>query len=200
MTLKHQIAIPVAVGGLWLMAALSQASAQSAPATNAAPIRGDAIDASSSPATPAPSNIVAQLAGGVLNADFATLASFTFNVPDMTASNHISVSEAEKQIPAAIRLLHGKTVRIRGFMMPVKESQGKSTEFLITRSQPSCCFSGATEITEFVTVKAPGKGFETMMDDPITIEGTLHVGAITDSGFIVGLYQLDADKLIAPGK
>jgi hypothetical protein len=120
-------------------------------------------------------------------------------VPDMTATNHPSVGQAEKQIPAAIKNLDGKTVRIRGFMMPVKELQGKTTEFLITRSQPSCCFSGATEITEFVTVKVPGKGFDTMMDDPITIQGKLHVGAITDSGFIVGLYLLDGEKLIAPG-
>ena len=37
-----------------------------------------------------------------------------------------------------------------------------------------------------------------MMDDPITVQGTLHVGAITDSGFIVGLYQLDVEKLITP--
>jgi hypothetical protein len=96
--------------------------------------------------------------------------------------------------------LDGKTVRIRGFMMPIKQEQGKTTEFLITRGQPSCCFSGATEINEFVTVKVPGKGFETMMDDAVTIQGTLHVGAIMDSGFVVGLYELDGDKVIAPGK
>jgi hypothetical protein len=198
MTLNHKMTFRAALAGLWLTTAFATAIAQSAPATNAAPIRGDAIDGSSPPAAPAPGKVVVQAAGGVLNADFATLASFTFNVPDMTASNHISVPQAEKQIPPAIKLMDGKSVRIRGFMMPVKELQGKSTEFLITRSQPSCCFSGATEITEFVTVKAPGKGFDTMMDDPITVQGTLHVGAITDSGFIVGLYQLDVEKLITP--
>ena len=129
--------------------------------------------------------------------DFETLASYAFNVPDMTASNHVSVAQAEKQIPASIKQLDGQTVRIRGFMMPIKEVQGKTTEFLITRSQPSCCFSGATEITEFVTVKVPGKGFETMMDDAVSVVGKLHVGAVTDSGFIVGLYQLDGEKLVA---
>ena len=123
----------------------------------------------------------------------------TFNVPDMTAPNHPSVAQAEKQIPEIIKNLDGKTARIRGFMMPVKEAQGKTTEFLITRSQPSCCFSGAAEITEFVTVKVAGKGFDTMLDDPITIQGTLHVSAILDSGYIVGLYELDADKVVAPG-
>ena len=177
-----------------------QARAQSA---SAGKIRGASIDATPSPAAappPAASAPTPSSTGGIVNADFETLASYSFNVPDMTATNHPSISQAEKQIPAAIKKLDGKTVRIRGFMMPVKELQGKTTEFLITRSQPSCCFSGATEITEFVTVKVPGKGFETMMDDPITIEGTLHVGAVTDSGFIVGLYELDGEKLIAPGK
>ncbi len=199
MTLINHKAVQVALTGLFLAAALP-AHAQSAPLATAVAVRGDAIDASSPPvAAPSVSNVVSQAAGGAFNADFETLASFTFNVPDMTATNHPSVSQAEKQIPAAIKKLDGKTVRIRGFMMPVKELQGKTTEFLITRSQPSCCFSGATEITEFVTVKAPGKGFDTMMDDAITIQGTLHVGAIVDSGFIVGLYQMDAEKLIVAG-
>jgi hypothetical protein len=192
--------IRAALAGLWLLIAIGQANAQSVAANKAVAVRGDVIDAAPAPvAAPPASNIVIQAKGGIVNADFETLASYTFNVPDMTATNHPSVSQAEKQIPAAIKNLDGKTVRIRGFMMPVKELQGKTTEFLITRSQPSCCFSGATEITEFVTVKVPGKGFDTLMDDPITIQGTLHVGAITDSGFIVGLYLLDGEKLIAPG-
>jgi hypothetical protein len=168
---------------LILLGAAAKADAQAA-ATNAAP---------------AGTNIVIKTVAGVVSADFETLAAYSFAVPDMTAANHPTVGQAEKQIPAVIKGLDGKTVRIRGFMMPVKEVQGKTTEFLITRSQPSCCFSGATEINEFVTVKAPGKGFDTMMDDPVTIQGTLHVGAIVDGGFIVGLYQLDADKLVPPG-
>jgi hypothetical protein len=185
---------------LCFVATVVQAGAQPA----AAP-RGAAIDAAptapvaAAPAAAAPGNIALHATGGIVNADFETLAAFKFDVPDMTATNHPSVAQAEKQIPAVIKGLDGKIVRIRGFMMPVKEVQGKTTEFLITRSQPSCCFSGATEINEFVTVKVAGKGFDTMMDDPITIQGTLHVGAIVDGGFIVGLYELDADKVIAPG-
>jgi hypothetical protein len=200
MTVRHRTVVQSALAGLWLLTANSPANAQSAAATKAAAVRGDAIDAAPPPAAaPAATKAASQAAGGVLNADFETLASFAFNVPNMTATNHISVSQAEKQIPAAIKQLDGKTVRIRGFMMPVKESQGKTTEFLITQSQPSCCFSGATQINEFVTVETPGKGFKIMMDAPITIQGTLHVGAVMDNGFMVGLYQLDGEKLIAPG-
>jgi hypothetical protein len=196
MTLIHHNSVHAALAGL-LLAAAWPAGAQTLAAAKPAPIQGDSIDASPPPAAaPSASNVVSQTESGVLDADFETLASYAFAMPDRSATNHPSVSQAEKQIPAAIRKLDGKTVRIRGFMMPVKELQGKTTEFMIMRGQPSCCFSGATEITEFVTVKAPGKGFDTMMDDAITIQGTLHVGAIVDSGFIVGLYQMDGEKLI----
>ena len=184
------------------LAALLLASALTARAQVASvpKVHGAAIDAApAAPPAPVPAAAAPTSTGGIVNADFETLASFTFNIPDMTAKDHPSVSDAEKQIPAAIKKLDGKTVRVRGFMMPVKEVQGKTTEFLITRSQPSCCFSGATEITEFVTVKAPGKGFDTMLDDPVTVQGTLRVGAVLDSGFIVGLYQLDGEKIVAPG-
>jgi hypothetical protein len=194
----HQKVFQIAVAGLWLAA--WPVHAQTASTPKAAAVRGDSIGGAPSPApasAPASPVVVTKDKDGVANADFETLASYTFTVPDMTASNHVSVAQAEKQIPAVIKQLDGQTVRIRGFMMPIKEVQGKTTEFLITRSQPSCCFSGATEITEFVTVKATGKGFDTMMDDAISVVGKLHVGAVTDSGFIVGLYELDGEKVIA---
>jgi hypothetical protein len=198
MMLVHHKVVQAALAGLWLAVSLP-VRAQTVAATKTVAIHGDAIDASPSPAAAPPAAAAPTTTGGVVNADFETLASYAFTVPDMTATNHPSVSQAEKQIPAAIKQLDGKTVRIRGFMMPIKELQGKTTEFLITRNPPSCCYSGATEINEFVTVKVPGKGFETMMDDPVSIQGTLHVGAVLDSGFIVGLYEMDGEKLIAPG-
>jgi hypothetical protein len=202
MTSSPKKILGAALAAVWLVCAQA-APAQTNSAVKPAAIHGDSIDSAPAAAAPAPApakNIVIRTTGGIIDADFETLAAFTFNVPDMTAANHPTVSQAEKQIPAVIKNLEGKTVHIKGFMMPVKELQGKTTEFMIMRGQPSCCFSGATEINEFVTVKVPAPGFETMMDDPVTIEGKLHVGAITDSSFIVGLYQLDGEKLIGPGK
>ncbi len=183
------------VAGFGLWAVVGTLKAQPAPG---APLtHGAAIDAAEH-AAPVPGKIVIHLTDGVPEADFAALGAYPFNVPDMTAPNHPSVADAEKQIPAVIKELDGKTVRIRGFMMPVKEQQGKTTEFLITRCQPSCCFAGAAQINDFITVKAPGAGFPTMLDDAVTIQGTLHVGAILDSGYIVGVYALDADKVLSP--
>jgi hypothetical protein len=196
MMLLHHKIVRAVLAGVLLTAALA-ARAQSATA-----IHGAAIDAAPTPpaVAPASSNVVVQMTDGVLNADFQTLASYNFTVPDIVLTNQLGITEAEKQIPAAIKQMDGKTVRIEGFMMPIRQEKDKTTEFLITRTQASCCYGGATAITELVTVKAPGEGFETMMDVPIIIQGKLHVGAVMDSGFIVGIYALDAEKLIVPEK
>jgi hypothetical protein len=37
------------------------------------------------------------------------------------------------------------------------------------------------------------------MDGAVAIEGKLHVGLITDSGFVVGLYEMDEGKMIESG-
>src|SRR5665213_2103584 len=85
-----------------------------------AQVHGDSIGGAPAPVAPYPTNVVIKITGGIINADFDTLASYSFTVPDMTAANHPSIEQAEKQIPAVIKGLDGKTVRIRGFMMPVK--------------------------------------------------------------------------------
>ena len=96
--------------------------------------------------------------------------------------------------------LDGKDVMIRGFMVPVKDVQGHSTEFLIVRDQPTCCYSGMTTITEFVSVKVPGQGVESILDQPITVQGKLHIGAMLESGYVLGVYRMEGEKLVDPPK
>ncbi len=193
MTPKHAIFIPATLAGLWLVSTISTVRGQA--------VHGESIDASaptiSAPATT--NNVSAAGDGGAIKAEFETLASFSFYTPVNAITNRADLDKVAQQIPEAIRKLDGKTVRIRGFMMPTKETAGKATEFLITRSQPSCCFSGAAVLNEFVTVKAGENGVVENIDDPVAIEGTLHVGLMTDSGYIVGLYQMDGGKLISAG-
>jgi predicted ATP-dependent Lon-type protease len=80
-------------------------------------------------------------------------------------------------------------------MVPIKDVQGHATEFLIVRDQPSCCYSGMTTITEFVSVKVPNPGVESIMDQPITVQGKLHVRAVLESGYVLGIYRMDGEKL-----
>jgi hypothetical protein len=192
MTLKHAISIPAILAGLWFMTTISPSCAQA--------VHGESINASTPPiSTATATNSATAASADVVNTDFETLAAFPFDVPGNAVTNKADLDKVAKQIPKDVKKLDGKAVRIRGFMMPVKESAGKATEFLITRSQPSCCFGGATGLPEFITVKASGKGVVEDMDDAVTVEGTLHVGLVTDSGFITGIYQMDDGKLIKPG-
>lgn len=192
MTLKHSISVLAALAGVWFMTTISPSCGQA--------VHGESI-AASTPSLPTPpaTNSPAAAGGAVVKADFETLAAFVFNPPDTAVTNRADLGKVASQIPDAIKKLDEKVVRIRGFMMPVKESAGKATEFLITRSQPSCCFSGATGMNEFITVKSSGKGVAENMDDAVAIEGKLHVGLITDSGYVVGIFQMDDGKMVEAG-
>jgi uncharacterized protein len=193
MTLKHSMTISVALAGAWCMTTLAPARGQA--------VHGESIGVSVPPvaARPATNSAVAG-DGGVLKADFDTLAAFEFDVADTSATNRAALDKAAKLIPEAIKKLDGKVVRIRGFMMPVKESDGKATEFLVTRNQPACCYSGPIALNEFITVKTSGKGVEENMDEVVAIEGTMHVGLITDGYSVVGLYQMDGGKTMKEGR
>jgi hypothetical protein len=101
-------------------------------------------------------------------------------------------------IVPAIKALDGQKVMVRGFRAPVKNVQGHATEFLLARDQPTCCYSAMTTNTEFVSVKVPSPGVESIMDQPITVQGKLRVGALLESGCVLGLYRMDGEKLVDP--
>jgi hypothetical protein len=177
-----------------------QARAQAAPTQNAAAVHGTVIDARGlAPAAPAAKteSIHTTLVGGqeYRIIDFQLLASYPFDTPNEKLTNDTAIAQVEKQIPAAIKALDGQKVMVRGFMVPIKDVQGHATEFLIVRDQPSCCYSGMTTITEFVSVKVPNPGVESIMDQPITVQGKLHVRAVLESGYVLGIYRMDGEKL-----
>jgi hypothetical protein len=181
------------------------ARAQTAPTQSAAAVHGTAIDAP----PPAPASTAAKtesmhitLVGGQAyrNVDFHWLASYPFDAPNEKLTNDTAIAQVEKQIPAAIKALDGQKVMVRGFLVPIKDAQGHATEFLLVRDQPTCCYSGTTAITEFVSVKVPTPGVESIMDQPVTVQGKLHVGAVLEGGYVLGVYQMDGEKLVDPHK
>ena len=54
------------------------------------------------------------------------------------------------------------------------------------------------KITEWVNVRMIGKGVKPIMDEPVTVCGIFHVGDVRERGELVGIYRLDAEKLIGP--
>jgi hypothetical protein len=169
-----------------------------AAAPAAAPAPAPTTLAKITPATtPAPAPATSGSGGKdtVVPVEFTKLSGYEYLVPDTPNTNQLAGADvADKQIPAEVKALNGKKVAVIGYLMPLKEEEGKSTEFLLMRTQSSCCFGIPPTITELITVKAAGKGVPTIMDDLIEIQGTLKVGTVREEGYIVGVYRMEEGK------
>ena len=164
--------------------------------TNAVPASSLTTSIPSSLAAVQPVNAPPKV-DGCLSVGFDKLASFDYSPPDTQVTNNVKPDVEDKLIPTEVKALDGKVV-VRGFMLPLRVAGDKATEFLIMRSQSTCCFGVAPKINEFINVKTVGKdGLLASMDAPLNIEGTLHVGTTRDNGYIIEIYTLDAEKLVA---
>ncbi len=149
--------------------------------------------APAAPVAPAKStNAEIAVINGFAQVGFDKLGGFHYIMPD-------EVSETNKppadQFPPAIRALNEKPVAIRGFMLPLKIDQGLVTEMLIMKDQSACCYGGSPKINEWISVKMNAKGVKPVMDQPVTLFGKLHVGEMREGKYLVGIYQLDGEKM-----
>jgi hypothetical protein len=131
---------------------------------------------------------------------FRTLTGFDLalskEIADGTALPVQAEDPAGSQIPENIRQLNGKKVVIQGFLLPVRMDEGLAVEFLLMRNQSMCCYGVPPKITEWITVRMSGKGVKPVMDQPIAVVGTLHVGPARENGFLTGIYSIDGEKVI----
>lgn len=134
-------------------------------------------------------------------AGFDKLAGFPFKVTDDmiigTGDATANSREITTQIPAPVKALNEQEVSITGFMLPTKVDDGKATEFLLLKNQSMCCYGLTPNLNEYVSVRLTGQGVKPVMDRLITVSGKLHVGEMRQSRLLVGLYQLDGDKVNA---
>lgn len=135
---------------------------------------------------------------GLIEVGFDKLAGFNYVVPEYTGTTPPPAPDTN-QIPASIRGYDGKKVAVKGFMLPLKVKEGKVTELLLMRDQSMCCFGAVPKINEFLTVKMVGDGTKAVMDQAVTLVGTLKVGEFSENGYLLGIYQLDADRAEGPG-
>ena len=101
-------------------------------------------------------------------------------------------------IPAQIKALNGQKVAIKGFVIPLANSDGQTTkEFLFADELVSCLFCAMLGYDQWMigdTVNL--KGFDIKDDEfeePITIYGTMEVGPKFEDGEFVGIYRFKAD-------
>src|SRR5687767_7386805 len=110
-------------------------------------------------------------------------------------ANTNQTAAVSNQIPAHVMALDNQRVAVTGFMLPLKVSGGYVTEMLIMKDQSMCCYGTVPRINEWVSVKMVGDGVKPVMDEPVTLLGTLHVGEMRENGYLVGIYSLDGERL-----
>jgi len=176
---------PVVPRGQPIKPVRTKPPAESAPATNAVP---RVEPPASSAAVPA--------------VGFDVLSTFKYEVPEEGGAGSKPAPNApdpDAQIPANVKAYNGKKIALKGFMLPLKVEGGLVTELLLMRDQSMCCFGTVPKINEWVAVKMTGGGVKPVMDQAVTLSGTIKVGAMRENGYLVGIYQMDGDRMDASG-
>jgi hypothetical protein len=138
--------------------------------------------------------------GDYLQIGFNRLAAFQIKViyQIIDPVRLTAVQKLNRPIPDFIKLLDSRKVALRGFMLPLKWENGSVKDFLLMRSRAFCCFGKTLEINELAYVHMDGAGVKSLMDQPLTVYGTFHVGEIVQHGRLNGIYSLDATKMDGP--
>ena len=161
---------------------------------NPAPAVAEKNDKNPAPATPK------KIDGEYLEVGFDKLAGFEYEVPEeeFDPDKKPDPKDQPDQIPADVKSFNKKLVALKGFMMPLKVEDGLITEMLIMRDQSACCYGTVPKINEWVSVKMMGKGVKPIMDQTITVFGRLKVGEMRENGYLIGIYEMDGEKIIGP--
>lgn len=166
------------------------ASPTSAANTNVAAARPAVAPTNAVTVAPAPA------AGGYVAVGFEELSGYQIEISDelLGPQTNRTVLTADGQIPEPIKELNNRKISLRGFMLPLKVEGGLVTEMLIMKDQSMCCYGATPRINEWVSVKMKN-GVKPLMDEPVTLMGTLKVGETRENGYLVGIYAMDGDKM-----
>jgi hypothetical protein len=148
-----------------------------------------------SPAPTAPKGPLEE-ENGYVKLGFDRLASYTFKVPafDPAANPGLQPPTGEEQIPAWLKELSGRKVRLTGFMLPLKMEKGKVIEFLLLSDPMMCCFGAVPDMNQWVVVRFTD-GVRPIQDVPLDFYGQLKVGAMFENGYMTGIYSLEGEKM-----
>ena len=97
-------------------------------------------------------------------------------------------------IPADVKRLSGTKFRTRGYMIPLDQAEA-ITEFALVPSLFACCFGQPPQIQHTLVVHCPKGKAVTYFPDEISVEGILKVEEKKDDGYIVSIFEIDAQSV-----
>ena len=135
---------------------------------------------------------------------FTVLARFFLEVPtpDSGAATTPDTrwETVRKQIPADVLSLDGRRVALAGFVLPLKLENGRTTRFLLLRTQSACCFGLTPRVNEIVVVDLPPPGVQPRPDTPFVAAGVFRLKWIGEGDQLTAIYHMDGDRIEpAPG-
>jgi hypothetical protein len=105
-------------------------------------------------------------------------------------------TDAADHFPQWLQDLHGKTVRIRGFMYPTMRETG-ITKFRMARDNDICCFVKEPKIYDTMRVKMKaGTATDYIMNLPFDVVGTFHINPLAEFGELYELWRIDDAVII----
>jgi hypothetical protein len=176
-------------------------SAQRSPQVQGAPIAAlsssnGAASGTNFPFVPADYSKPDPIENGLIRLGWDKLSGFKYEIYEYYPEGHAGrpLLKSDDVIPAGMKSYDGKRVLLSGFMLPLRTSKGRVTEFLFLRDQGTCCFGARAQINHFIRVKyTPGIQVEDNVLWQVT--GPLRVGEIHVQGYLTGIYQLEADSV-----
>lgn len=124
---------------------------------------------------------------------YSFLTSFRLDLHD-----EMTTAQTLGKIPGEVKAYNEKSVAVTGYMLPIKVNEGLVTDFLLLPNTLSCCYGTTPRINEIIVAKTTGKGVKAKKDIPISVLGTFHVGAIRNNEHLIGIYQMDCERIVEP--
>ena len=105
----------------------------------------------------------------------------------LTAYEYVKKLE---HLPDSIKALEGKTVTMRGFLLPLYEFDDIH-EFVLVGNHMSCCFGIPSGINGqvYVKLKAGDHGLPNT-NEPLEIRGTFHAREREEQGYVLSIYEI----------
>jgi len=105
-------------------------------------------------------------------------------------------SDCVEKMPAWLKELAGKKVRIRGFMKPVSVTEGLPA-FPFVRSTDMCCFGPKGKVYHMIDVTLkPGLTTDYIELKPFDVEGSFRIELAELDGLIFFIYHIDNAAIV----
>lgn len=104
--------------------------------------------------------------------------------------------EGKTEIPGFIRIFEGQPVVMDGYMMSLGDVKDIKS-FVLVPSLWGCCYGQPPAVNHVVLVKMTGKMTSEYFGGAIRVRGQFHCGEEKQDGYLVSLYHIDADEVVA---